>query len=268
MSDHTHHVSNLQEVTFVSAGQFTAQEPWRHPVRTIGDGELIYVLRGRVEMAQGDTVFAAEPGQWLWLCPGVEHRGVGQPRTDVRFWWFHLALPSSLPWLQGPVLPLPDTADTERLTGLARQLLYTASTAIYPAIARDMLARLMLIEIGVLLENAPHDPLLSRVAEWIRINRDTPLTAGQVAAHFGYDRDYLSRRCKQALGMGLKEYIIRQRMDLARQLLLDQQLPLRQVAAQVGYRDYKLFLKAFTYHQGMTPTQYRQTAAGVHTNKA
>ena len=268
MTDRERSLSVLQKAAFVSAGQFTAQEPWLHPARTIGDWELIYVLRGQVEMAEEDVPFTAGPGQWLWLRPGVEHRGVGQPRTDVRFWWFHVTLPASgAPW-QGPVLPLPDTADTERLTGLARHLLYAASTAVYPPDIRDMLAQLLLVEIDILLENAINDPLLARVAEWIRLNRDVPLTAGQVAAHFGYNRDYLSRRCKQALGMGLKEYVVRQRMDRARQLLLDPQLPLQQVAAQVGYADYKLFLKAFTYHQGMTPTQYRQAAAGVHTNKA
>ncbi len=257
----------IEQASFISAGQFTAQQPWVHPRVTVDSFELIYVLRGTVRLQEGDTLAEASKGGWLLLRPKVPHGGVGEPEEDVSFWWFHFTLPRALPPLQGPRLPLPDTADPARLTGLARQLLYCASTAAYPTAARDMLIRLILTELCVLAYAAPGDPLLSRVSEWIRINRDTPLTAARVADHFGYHRDYLSRRFKAAYGVGLGEYLTQQRMDLARQLLLDRRLPLKEVAAQVGYSDYKLFLKAFTYHQHMTPTQYRQTAAGVHTNK-
>ncbi len=267
MVDWEKRLPDIENTVFLSAGQFTAQQPWLHPWVTVDSYELIYVLRGTVRLQEGDTVAEAAHGQWLLLRPHAAHGGVGEPQQDVSFWWFHFTLPQLPPPLTGPAMPLPHTADTARLTGLARQLLYCASTAAYPTVARDMLIRLILTELCVLTDAAPADPLLARVTEWIRINRDTPLTAASVAAHFGYHRDYLSRRFKAAYGVGLKEYLIGQRMDLARQLLLDRRLPLKEVAARVGYTDYKLFLKAFTYHQHVTPTQYRQAAASVHTNK-
>ena len=49
-------------------------------------------------------------------------------------------------------------------------------------------------------------------------------------------------------------------------MLLETEHTLAEVADLSGFTDYKLFLKFFKYHEGMTPTEFREVYYSQHTN--
>ena len=53
-------------------------------------------------------------------------------------------------------------------------------------------------------------------------------------------------------------YLTKTRMENARRLLLDADLTIKEVAAQVGYQDAHYFSRAFARESGMAPTAYRR----------
>ncbi|MBE5733393.1 MAG: helix-turn-helix transcriptional regulator, partial [Clostridiales bacterium] len=69
---------------------------------------------------------------------------------------------------------------------------------------------------------------------------------------FGYERSYLYRIFKNHLGVGIKEYIIKTRMEHA-QILLKQGYSVNKTSLAVGYKDQTNFSKAYKKHFGVPP---------------
>ena len=47
-------------------------------------------------------------------------------------------------------------------------------------------------------------------------------------------------------------------MGKAERLLTNTQMPIKDIAAAVGYRDLQLFSRNFTLHHGLSATRYRK----------
>lgn len=83
-------------------------------------------------------------------------------------------------------------------------------------------------------------------------------TLTQMAAYFGYHPKYLSSLLKQMTGSTFKQLQIRQRLKNASQLLLQTDLPIQEIAQQVGAGNLSSFYAAFEKQYGMLPGVYRQ----------
>ena len=66
--------------------------------------------------------------------------------------------------------------------------------------------------------------------------------------------------------MGLKAVISEYKMNRIKQLLLESERSLQEIASKSGFSDYKLFLKYFRYHEGVTPSEFRSAYYKIHTN--
>lgn len=79
---------------------------------------------------------------------------------------------------------------------------------------------------------------------------------------------YLSSRFKKEVGISFTEYLIRHRIDKAKEQLRASTDSCRQVAENVGYVDYVQFSKIFKKYEGMSPTAYREkfTSAGENSH--
>ena len=108
---------------------------------------------------------------------------------------------------------------------------------------------------------------MNKIREWVRINSEKPLRVSDIAGEFGYNVDYLARIFKKITGISIKTFINDMRMNLLRNQLLSTDLPLKRIASDFGFDDYKSFLKFFTYHEGVTPTEFRESCYMTHKNK-
>jgi AraC-like DNA-binding protein len=68
----------------------------------------------------------------------------------------------------------------------------------------------------------------------------------------------LQRVFAEVHGLGFRAYLRRVRMCRAAELLASTDLPVKEVAQRVGYRDASQFSKAFKRTRGMTPTESRE----------
>lgn len=79
-----------------------------------------------------------------------------------------------------------------------------------------------------------------------------------VADEFGISANYLSRFFKQETGCTFMQYITMIRMDRAKELLVNSNMQIKDVVAEVGYIDVANFVRKFKNYEGMTPGQYRE----------
>ena len=252
----------FESVCYISAGRFTARETWIHPSRCLDSDDVIYVLQGPIRMTVGGRHEELNSGDALALPHGLCHAGDAGSPAGVSFYWVHFRGP------EGFRLPFDrlSAVQSAQLDLMWRQLLHIA-TGDYPPEASDYALRLILVELCRRAAPAQKgSPTAQQIAEWIRVNSDRPLTVAAAAAHFGYNPDYLARVFKRADPRGLKACIDESRMQTIKQFLLSTDLPLKEIARRCGFEDYACFLKFFSYHESLTPTQFRTAFYRQHTN--
>jgi AraC-like DNA-binding protein len=85
-------------------------------------------------------------------------------------------------------------------------------------------------------------------------------TVADLAAEAAMSRSAFFARFSRIVGLPPMEYLLAWRMALAKRLLRTRELPIAQIAAQIGYGSASTFSTAFTRHVGMPPMRYARTA--------
>lgn len=98
---------------------------------------------------------------------------------------------------------------------------------------------------------------ISSIRRYVKYNYMLDINVESLARIFGFERSYLYRIFKQRYGIGVKEYIIKVRMEKAKELLLAGN-SVKQTSELVGYSDEFSFSKAFKKHTNMSPLLYKK----------
>ena len=101
--------------------------------------------------------------------------------------------------------------------------------------------------------------VVSEAAEYIVENlADPDLSLSGISAALHTNYAYLSHAFKKDMNLGVTEYIMHRRIELARKQLATD-MSLQQVAEAVGYPNFQYFIRVFKKVTGTTPAQYRKT---------
>ncbi|MEC0242374.1 cache domain-containing protein [Paenibacillus dokdonensis] len=87
---------------------------------------------------------------------------------------------------------------------------------------------------------------------------DANMGLGMIADRFDMTPQYVSTFYKKQSGMNLSDYIVRKRIELAKQHMCDKDLTNVQIAQLVGYTSDVVFIRAFKKIEGVTPGRYRE----------
>jgi AraC-like DNA-binding protein len=104
---------------------------------------------------------------------------------------------------------------------------------------------------------------LRRAMDFIQAHIDQPILLEQVAGAVALSPFHFHREFKRATGMTPHQYIVQVRMERAKALLSDSDLPLAEVAARVGFADQSHFSSTFRRTTAMTPRSYRNATASA-----
>ena len=80
-----------------------------------------------------------------------------------------------------------------------------------------------------------------------------------VSAQLCFSHNYVRQIFKQITGESFTEYLIRRRMEKARELLQNRNLKIQDVAIRTGYSNQRYFASYFKKYYGCTPTEYRNS---------
>ncbi|HWF28227.1 MAG TPA: AraC family transcriptional regulator [Mycobacterium sp.] len=122
---------------------------------------------------------------------------------------------------------------------------------------------LLLIELARLARDAVADlrrsgePLLAEVFAVIEQRHAEPLSLRDVADEVGMTPGHLTTVVRRRTGRTVQEWIIERRMADARTLLAETDLPIAEVARQVGVADPGYFSRLFSRTHGASPRTWR-----------
>lgn len=104
------------------------------------------------------------------------------------------------------------------------------------------------------------DERLARALKEIRANVAHPWTVAQLASTAALSRSTLFERFTKTVGVAPMEYLLRWRMEIAKELLHQGDLAISEVAERVGYGSPSTFSVAFIRYVGLTPSKYARNS--------
>ncbi|MDZ7896695.1 MAG: helix-turn-helix transcriptional regulator [Arcicella sp.] len=74
-------------------------------------------------------------------------------------------------------------------------------------------------------------------------------------------RSHIHRKLSEELGLSISDYIKQIRLEKAKDLLVQTNYPIYEIASKVGYSDANYFSRSFSKIYGVSPSQCRQASA-------
>ncbi|BEL05024.1 AraC family transcriptional regulator [Actinoplanes sichuanensis] len=216
--------------------------PW-----TVSDGDLFVLAPGQV------VAFEATPVEgWVVWFPAEAVRSAGMS------WRSH---PLLFPFARGTDrvqrLPIPP-GDRDhwqaRFAALDTELTHRRDG--YPQAALAHLT-LLLVAAARLSPRPVDDPLLAAVFDVIEDRFTQTLSLAEVAAAVALTPGHLTTTVRRKTGRTVQQWILQRRLQEARRLLSETDLPVASVAHRSGFPDVSYFIKRFRAECGVTPARWR-----------
>ncbi|HTL16268.1 MAG TPA: PocR ligand-binding domain-containing protein [Patescibacteria group bacterium] len=155
-----------------------------------------------------------------------------------------------------------------------RQSLHEAyfGSRVVPAKQHDATVRLLTIfaqhlsmlsnQVVVQQENA-EPPVITRAKEFIQEHQTENLRLGHVAKACNTSTFYFCKMFKKVTGINFTDYLSRVRIEKSKNLLLNPNLRVSEIAFEVGFQSLTHFNRVFKKILGQSPTEYRVQLLGT-----
>jgi len=105
--------------------------------------------------------------------------------------------------------------------------------------------------------NVSEDDLWHRARTWMDMAARREVRVAALAQHLGISREHLIRGFRTRFGLTPHAYHQQARLAEAARELRHARLPVKALAADLGYGDWRSFSRAFRQHWGVSPARYR-----------
>ncbi len=247
--------TGLTGLRYLSGGCFTGRTDTRHKTRRIDSYELIVLRTGHLPFFEDKQHYDLLPHQYLLLEPQREHGSSEDYPADVSFYWLHFSLP---PQAQ-TTLKHGHFMRSAIAINLCSRILDEQERKDAPQRSCDLLMQLLLLECHVVQDQGLHDPhgLVDSATAFISSQFQQRISTSDVAQHCQCNPDHLGRLFKSRLKITISQAILNQRLQHARALLRDSDMPIDKVATASGFSEAHYFRRCFKQDSGLSPTQWR-----------
>lgn len=178
-----------------------------------------------------------------------------------RHFFLHFELPPPFDRVKRGILSFP----ADRIVDFFRQTGQEPPAHTYPLLLRLLLyPYLYRIPADRFLNpgESTLDPRIRRATELMNQHLVHPLSNRELCRKAGIPLNLFYREFQRELGMSPKKYLLNQRMEHARQLLVYSSDTIEAIAAETGYADRFHFSKAFKRFYDVPPAAYRENSSG------
>ncbi len=110
-----------------------------------------------------------------------------------------------------------------------------------------------------LYEGGLGDRKILQISDYIQAHLDQSIKLADLAEVAGMSQFHFSRLFKQSMGITPHQYLLKQRVEQAKQLLKGTKFAIAEVALQCGFNSQSHLTKHFRTTTGMTPSSYRKS---------
>ena len=251
------------------------------PVHWHDELEIIYVKSGFLTVSISGESYIGKAGDAFVVSPGNLHLMGSQTGTvDYFTFLFPLKyisfrtddmLDDKLlePLNSGHLMICPRVKDTAK--ELCEQLIeiYMAKTDESESkIAAQIKIKVILLQFilemwekGLVIENDTNGRNIveKEMVSYIQQNFTGKISLKEFGEQFHLSEKYISRYFKEHFHITLSQYITYLRLEHAKQLLQDTDMPVTEVALQSGYQNVSYFIRSFKKAYAVSPLKYRKS---------
>lgn len=247
-------------------------------------GQLLCVFRGATayQFRSRHCPRVEVPGGHFLVVPaGMAHRGATEVRPPCMIVQVVLGLrrarqantPFSLAdwrWVRHRLEPRQPSVHpfSTELQRLVAGLIRAVPVAVAQPRDRVLLARMRLQACELLLEAAAQvdvttraapDDLVQAATAYFQTRLDEKIRLGEAARALGVNRTRLFEQFKRVTGLTPNDYLLRARVERARELMTDPRRSVTEVALAVGMGSSQYFSTVFRRYTGQTPGGFRRS---------
>ena len=250
------------------------------PVHWHDEFEIIYVRSGFLTVSISGESYIGKTGEAFVVSPGNLHLMGSQTGTvDYYTFLFPLKyisfrtddmLDEKLlePLNSGHLMICPRVKDTAK--ELCEQLIkiYEAKndeseSKITTQVKTKIILLQFILEMwkkGFVIENdtSGRNTVEKEMVSYIQQNFTGKISLREFGEQFHLSEKYISRYFKEHFHITLSQYVTYLRLEHAKQLLQDTDIPVTDVAMQSGYQNVSYFIRSFKKTYGVSPLKYRK----------
>lgn len=231
---------------------------------------LLYTLEGAGKVTQGGRSVLLRRSQALLLdCRRPQSYGTAASEDVWHHLWAHvdgpgvdtsakrLGLPALAPTY---VRPSHTEPQFESIFGLLEHESLENAERVSLAV-HALLAELTISSLRS--DSTPDDPV-RRACDYIAEHLPEAMSVADLAAATHVSTSYLTRLFRKTMGTSPHDYLIRQRVTRAKELLVETDMDVGRIAREVGFGCASSFSYRFSRATGDSPSAYRQITQGAH----
>lgn len=251
-------MNSIENCTYYKAQYLYVTNPmWSHAPRTsFSRHNLIFVTDGVLYIEQDGTRYEARAGQCLFLERGHTSTGYRPSGGRTGFYYAIFNCPGSPPPFPRCFTP----EEPKNVRELFAQLVSRVGYGDYPRPAMDTLLRSLFYE--VLYQSGPHPTaatsLGKSIKSYVHGSSHRNITVNDIALHFGFCPDYVSREFYKSEHIHLKKYITDVRIRRIEELLSSANHTIQTTSETMGFQSVSALCKFYKYHTGLSPSEYRR----------
>ena len=142
-----------------------------------------------------------------------------------------------------------------------KPLYYEAINAYYPDRIKQMLIEHLITPIIISTQDKTDKEFRSlsdKIVQIIQTEYDQEISLDIIADRLHYNPNYLSSVFKKEYGENFVDYLMGFRLQKAKSLLQETNIPIKEIAEKLQYRNSQNFIRFFKKKVGMTPGDYRK----------
>lgn len=234
--------------------------------------ELYYLADGKTKYFIGDEIFEMEQGDIAFVPKGVFHETDSEncmKNERILIFFNDDAFPPASEHIlnelcQNRVIHISKNK-TERIE---RMFVRIRNEFENPGKYSRELMNIYILELATLIcrhkmdyknSNRSANEDIYAISQYIRTNYSKDISLKSLSHDFAISESHLSRKFKDASGIGINEYITYVRIMNAEKLLKAKKMPITHVAAACGFNDSNYFSTVFKKIKGITPLKYSKT---------
>lgn len=101
--------------------------------------------------------------------------------------------------------------------------------------------------------------IVETIKKYIKNNlQDEELDLRKVSEQVMFSESYVKQVFRRETGEAFKDYVIRLRLEKARELLEKSSMSIREISEMCGYKNQRYFASSFKLHYGISPSEFRE----------
>lgn len=236
--------------------------PFKHPSRTMDVHDFIYMLDGEWKFSQNKKMYALQNDSILILSANHRHDGISPCRPNTKTMYFHVsAEPGDLCFQSdnSTETGLRSLTDVSRSHNVKK----TFENIVNAKLARheekaSILFDLLICELLEYNKQTDYSSAGEQVKNIIHKNPERFFSNKDLADRIGISLKGLETKFKAQFGITIHQYMLQFKIQQAKTDLTNfQEMPIKEIAYNLGFYDEYHFSRQFKSITGMSPRQYR-----------